>query len=99
MALILDTGPLVALIDATDPDHDRCAALLQESSEPRLVPVCVLVEVEYLLRSWPQGFAALLRDFATGGFELLDLPPRWLQRSGELSSATAICPLASSTPP
>jgi predicted nucleic acid-binding protein len=84
VALIVDTGPLVALLDATDPDHDRCAALLCETKEPRLVPVCVLVEVEYLLRPWPQALTALLADFARGAFELLDLPTRWLRRSGEL---------------
>lgn len=84
MALIVDTGPLVALLDATDPDHERCATLLGQADEPRMVPVCVLVEVEYLLRPWPEAFSALLRDFDTGAFELLDLPPRWLLRSGEL---------------
>jgi len=84
MALIVDTGPLVALLDATDPDHERCAALLSETSEPRIVPVCVLVEVEYLLRPWPEALGALLRDFDTGAFELLDIPTRWLLRSGEL---------------
>jgi uncharacterized protein len=84
VALILDTGPLVALLDATDPDHKRCAALLQETNEPRIVPVCVLVEVEYLLRPWPPALAALLADFDSGAFELLDLPARWLLRSGEL---------------
>lgn len=83
MALIVDTGPLVALLDATDPDHERCAALLRETRETRIVPVCVLVEVEYLLRPWPQAFAPLLADFDTGAFELLDLPARWLLRSGE----------------
>jgi predicted nucleic acid-binding protein len=84
VALIVDTGPLVALLDATDPDHERCAALLRETSEPRVVPVCVLVEVEYLLRPWPQAFAALLADFNSGAFELLDIPARWLQRGGAL---------------
>jgi len=84
VALIVDTGPLVALLDATDPDHERCATLLGQADEPRMVPVCVLVEVEYLLRPWPEAFSALLRDFDTGAFELLDLPPRWLLRSGEL---------------
>ena len=84
MALIVDTGPLVALVDATDPDHDRCAQLLQDSAEPRIVPACVLVEVEYLLRPWPDAFAALLADFDAGALELLDLPTRWLLRSGEL---------------
>ena len=84
MALILDTGPLVALLDATDPDHDRCATLIRETREPRIVPVCVLVEVEYLLRPWPRALAALLADFQTGALQLLDLPTRWLMRSGEL---------------
>ncbi len=84
MALILDTGPLVALLDATDPDHDRCATLIRETREPRIVPVCVLVEVEYLLRPWPRALAALLADFETGALQLLDLPTRWLMRSGEL---------------
>jgi predicted nucleic acid-binding protein len=84
VALILDTGPLVALLDATDPDHDRCAALIRETREPRIVPVCVLVEVEYLLRPWPRALAALLADFETGALQLLDLPTRWLMRSGEL---------------
>jgi uncharacterized protein len=84
MALILDTGPLVALLDATDPDHERCADLLQRSEERKLVPVCVLVEVEYLLRPWPQAFAALLAEFDSGALELLDLPRRWLLRAGEL---------------
>jgi predicted nucleic acid-binding protein len=84
VALIVDTGPLVALLDATDPDHERCARLFRDTNERRIVPVCVLVEVEYLLRLWPQAFAALLKDFDTGALELLDLPARWLLRSGEL---------------
>jgi uncharacterized protein len=84
LALIVDTGPLVAMLDATDPDHRRCADLLQGSAEPRVVPVCVLVEVEYLLRPWPDAFLALLADFETGALELVDLPARWLLRAGEL---------------
>jgi uncharacterized protein len=84
MALILDTGPLVALLDATDPDHERCVELIQGSSERRVVPVCVLVEVEYLLRPWPDAFSALLAEFGGGALDLLDLPGRWLQRAGEL---------------
>ena len=84
MALILDTGPLVAQLDATDPDHHRCVALLQGTSEPRMVPVCVLVEVEYLVRPWPSGFPALLADVERGGLEVLDLPRPWLLRAGQL---------------
>jgi len=84
VALIVDTGPLVALLDATDSEHGRCTELLQGTTEPRVVPVCVLVEVEFHLRRWPDAFDALLTEFATGGFELLDLPTHWLLRAGEL---------------
>jgi hypothetical protein len=84
VALIIDTGPLVSLLDATDPDHDRCTQLLQDTGEQRVVPTCVLVEVEYLLRPWPDAFSALLSDFAAGGFELLELPLQWVLRAGEL---------------
>ena len=84
MALIIDTGPLVSLLDATDPDHDRCTQLLQDTNEERVVPTGVLVEVEYLLRPWPDAFSALLSDFAAGGFELLELPLQWVLRAGEL---------------
>jgi predicted nucleic acid-binding protein len=84
MALILDTGPLVALLDATDPDHERCAELIEASGERRIVPVCVLVEVEYMVRPWPQAFSALLAEFDAGALEMLDLPKRWLLRAGEL---------------
>jgi uncharacterized protein len=84
VALIVDSGPLVSLLDATDPDHERCAELLQKTTERRLVPALVLVEVEYLLRPWPQAFPALLAEFAAGGFELLELPIQWLLRAGEL---------------
>lgn len=84
MALIIDTGPLVALLDRSDPDHERSSELLQRASEPRIVPVCILVEVEYLLRPWPDAFTALLREFETGRLQLLELPVRWLLRAGEL---------------
>jgi predicted nucleic acid-binding protein len=84
VALIVDSGPLVALLDVTDPDHERCGALLQTASEPRVVPAYVLVEVEYLLRRWPQAFQGLLSQFAEDRLRLLELPVRWLLRAGEL---------------
>lgn len=93
MALILDTGPIVALLDATDPDHEACESLIQGSTEPRIVPVCVLVEVEYMLRPWPAAFDALLREFDAGGLGLLDLSARWLLRAGELVAKYRDLPL------
>lgn len=93
MALIVDTGPLVALLDRTDPDHEACTTLLQEATEPRLVPSSVLVEVEYLLRAWPGAFAALLGEVESGAIELLELPKPWTLRAGELVERYGDLPL------
>jgi predicted nucleic acid-binding protein len=45
--LVLDTGPLLAALDAADPDHGRCAELLSEASEDLVVPTLVLAELDY----------------------------------------------------
>lgn len=47
MALICDTGPLLAALDAADPDHQRCARLLTEVNEDLVVPALVLAELDY----------------------------------------------------
>lgn len=47
MALILDTGPLLAALDAADPDHGPCAALVTEAAEDLVVPALVLAELDY----------------------------------------------------
>jgi predicted nucleic acid-binding protein len=48
--LVLDTGPIVALLDADDPDHDRCVRVVQDVAEDLVVPTPVLVEVDYWVR-------------------------------------------------
>ena len=35
--LIVDTGPLVAYLNRNDPDHGRCAALLESRTDNLLV--------------------------------------------------------------
>jgi predicted nucleic acid-binding protein len=47
MPLILDTGPLLAALDAADADHEACAALLTSSTEDLIVPMLVLSELDY----------------------------------------------------
>jgi uncharacterized protein len=84
LALILDSGPVVAYFNADEPQHEACGDLIDRSTEPRVVPVCVLVEVEYLLRRLPGAFDRVLANFNTGAFELLELSEPWLVRAGEL---------------
>lgn len=47
MALICDTGPLLAALDAADPDHEACAHLLTSATEDLVVPMLVLAELDY----------------------------------------------------
>jgi len=93
LALILDTGPLVALIDRSDPDHDRCRELINAAKEIRTVPVCALVEIEYQLRPWGGGFARLTRDIHEGRLEVHTPDHLELARAGALVEEYADLPL------
>jgi predicted nucleic acid-binding protein len=42
MALVCDTGPLLAALDRDDPDHVACANLLSTATEDLIVPGLVL---------------------------------------------------------
>lgn len=93
MALILDTGSLVALVDRSDPDHERCRALINTATEVRIVPVCALVEIEYQLRPWRDGFTSLMHDVQSGRLEVHLPDSVELTRAGELVEQYADLPL------
>jgi uncharacterized protein len=93
LALILDTGPLVALIDRSDPDHDRCLELINSATELRVVPMCALVEVEYQLRPWRGGFPGLMVDVDMGRLAVHVPDRRELARAASLVEEYADLPL------
>jgi uncharacterized protein len=68
VALILDTGPLLAALDANDRDHARCASLLLEAREDLVVPGLVLAELDYWCHERLTGDAWLvfLEDLLSG---------------------------------
>jgi hypothetical protein len=72
MALILDSGPLLAAIDAADPDHQACAGLLTEASEDLVVPALVLAELDYWCgrRLGPGAWLTFLDDVIAGAFRV-----------------------------
>ena len=51
MALVLDTGPLYATLDRDDAQYRRCLDLLQNTTEPLVIPAPVLVEVDWLVHT------------------------------------------------
>lgn len=86
MALILDTGPLYAALDRSDADHGACRRLLEDATEPLVIPAPVLVEVEYWVQRWlgTGAWLALLDDVAVGAFQVEDLVAADYRRVREL---------------
>jgi predicted nucleic acid-binding protein len=86
VALVLDTGPLYASLDRSDADHEACRRLILESTEPLIVPVPVLVEVDYWIhmRLHPGVLVALLDDIADGAYIVEALVPQDYRRIREL---------------
>lgn len=86
MALILDTGVVIALIDADDRHHGRCVALARAVPETLVVPGATLAEIEYFLRRRDllEGWRALIEDVAAGAYRLEWPDERGLIRAAEL---------------
>jgi predicted nucleic acid-binding protein len=72
MALILDTGPILAALDADDPHHARCAALLGGAREPLVVVSSTLVEIDYWIRKGLtlEVWRSFVEDIANGAYRL-----------------------------
>jgi len=70
---LLDTGPLVAILEDADEHHARCVAPLHELPAPLLTCWPVLTEAAWLLRRHPVAITRLLAAFETGVFELAPL--------------------------
>jgi predicted nucleic acid-binding protein len=72
-AVLVDTGPLVALLKRNDDHHQEIVALLKETRDPLVTVWPVIVEAMYLLSySW-QAQKALWEIVETGVVRLLDL--------------------------
>jgi predicted nucleic acid-binding protein len=91
VALILDTGPLLAALDAADPDHDPCAALLTSATEDLVVPTLVLSELDYwcAARLGPSVWDTFLEDLLTGAYTTEPPIAADLERCRELQSQYA----------
>jgi hypothetical protein len=72
MALILDTGPLLAALDSADPDHARCGRLIESAAEDLVVPTLVLGELDYWCarRLSREVWLAFLDDVLGGAYQV-----------------------------
>ena len=72
MTVVVDTGPLYALVDHDDSWHNRVVKWWRANRERVVVPVCVLSEVCFLLhtRISPDAEASFVSAIADGQFDI-----------------------------
>ena len=86
MTIVADTGPLYALVDASDAWHKRVVEWWRKNREPVVVPVCVLPEVCHLLhtRISQRAESAFVRSVADGEFVIESLEAEDVARAETL---------------
>lgn len=86
MSIVLDTGPIVALLNAGDPDHERCAAVIASTKEDLVVPSPVMVEVDYWCRKLlgTETLDVFVEDIAAGAYRWFELDIAGMRRAVEL---------------
>jgi predicted nucleic acid-binding protein len=75
VALVVDTGPILADLDVNDLHHAACNELFRSARERRVIPAPVLPEVDHFARSrlGPDAFSLVLADIRRGGYKVEDL--------------------------
>lgn len=82
--ILVDAGPLVALLSANDQHHARCADALRATRQPLATVWPAVTEAVYLLASRPTAQVALLQRLESGDLGLLALDRRDVARIREL---------------
>ena len=90
---MIDTGPLVAYVDAGDPAHRRVAARLDEFSGTLHTTAAVVTEAMHLVADDPSGAEVLLEFLNATGTEIAEL-----MRPGQLRAAVALMKQYHDTP-
>lgn len=82
--ILVDAGPLVALLDADDQHHAACVAALQSLKEPLGTVWPPFTEAMYLLADLPAAQEALWEMIERGAIHLLPLDAADVPRIREL---------------
>ncbi|HEY5878802.1 MAG TPA: PIN domain-containing protein [Nakamurella sp.] len=92
---LTDAGPLVALIDADEADHQICTQSLRTLTLPLLTTWPAFTEAMYLLgrAGGAAGRQALWRLLLTGRLEVAELSWASIERSAELMTKYADRPM------
>ena len=91
--ILVDAGPLVALVDADDQHHEDCVAAFKELREPLGTVWPALTEALYLLGDLPKAQEALWEMLSRGAVQLLPLDLEDVPRIRELMRKYASRPM------
>ena len=91
--ILVDAGPLVALVDADDQFHRKCVTTLKGLREPLATVWPPLTEAMYLLGDLPKAQEALWEILAQRVLQLLPLDLADVPRMRELMSKYADWPM------
>ena len=83
-AVLVDTGPLVALLDRSDPDHVACQETLSSLSDSMVTVWPVITEAMSMLRAYWRAQQALWEMIEMGAVEILPLGSDDVPRMKEL---------------
>jgi predicted nucleic acid-binding protein len=72
-SVLVDTGPIVAILSPSDANHSICVEQLRELRCPLATCWPVLTEAAWLLRHDPAVITVLVKSFQIGPFELAPL--------------------------
>ena len=91
--ILVDAGPLVALVDAGDQHHSKCVSALKSLREPMATVWPPFTEAMYLLADLPAGQEALWEMMERGAIHLLPLDSADAPRIRELMRKYANRPM------
>jgi predicted nucleic acid-binding protein len=93
--MLTDAGPLIALIDADEPDHDRCRAALETIRLPLLTTWPAFTKAMYLVArvGGMRGQNALWRLTLRGDLQIISPSMPTVQRTAALMEKYADRPM------